>query len=326
VSASLHTILGYTPDQVLGHNWREFIDPNDPVMPELEKLERLRFAGVPIPPFRAPVLHADGSTRLFEFRDVPLQDANGRVIANEGIGKDITKRHEAEEALRRVHEELERRVQERTAELTAMYERLRDSEQRYRSVVEDHLEFIIRWCGDGVRTFVNESYCRYCNASREDLIGSNFMSSIVEEDRESLMQKIAAVTMDCPVVVHEHRIIAADGRTVWERWSHRALFSPQGELIEFQSVGCDVTERRKREEHALERASAVEQLRQLTERERDVLQLVVAGDANKVVAKKLALSVKTIEKHRSSLMRKLHVRSVPELVRLAMLIEESRPV
>jgi DNA-binding NarL/FixJ family response regulator len=53
------------------------------------------------------------------------------------------------------------------------------------------------------------------------------------------------------------------------------------------------------------------------------MRLVVAGDANKIIAKKLALSVKTIEKHRSSLMKKLHVRSVPELVRLAMLTEPS---
>jgi PAS domain S-box-containing protein len=323
VSPSIHTILGYTPDDVLGHNWREFVDPDDPIMPELEKLERMRFAGLPTPVFSAPVLHAGGGTRVLEFRDVPLQDANGRVIANEGIGKDVTKRHQAEEALRSAHEELEHRVQERTAELMAMYERLLDSEQRYRSVVEDHLEFIIRWRGDGVRTFVNESYCRYCNASRDELIGTSFMTAIVEEDQEPLKQKLVAVSAEHPVVVHEHRVVAPDGRTVWEHWSHRALFSPQGELVEFQSVGCDVTERRRREEQARERALAVVQLQALRDRERDVMRLVVAGDANKIIAKKLALSVKTVEKHRSSLMKKLHVRSVPELVRLAMLTEHS---
>jgi FixJ family two-component response regulator len=52
---------------------------------------------------------------------------------------------------------------------------------------------------------------------------------------------------------------------------------------------------------------------------------VVAGDANKVIARKLGLSIKTIEKHRSSLMKKLHVRSVPDLVRLALLIDEPIP-
>jgi DNA-binding CsgD family transcriptional regulator len=149
------------------------------------------------------------------------------------------------------------------------------------------------------------------------------MSAIVEEDKESLRQKLAGVSVEEPVVVHEHRIVKPDGRTLWEHWTHRALFDEQGELIEFQSVGCDVTERRKREDHAQASAMAAAQLRALSQREHDVMGLVVAGNANKVMARKLGLSIKTIEKHRSSLMKKLHVRSVPELVRLAMLVDEA---
>ena len=51
--------------------------------------------------------------------------------------------------------------------------------------------------------------------------------------------------------------------------------------------------------------------------------VATAGRSLGVMARKLGLSIKTIEKHRSSLMKKLHVRSVPELVRLAMLLDES---
>jgi FixJ family two-component response regulator len=109
----------------------------------------------------------------------------------------------------------------------------------------------------------------------------------------------------------------------WERWTNRALFDEEGKLIEFQSVGSDVTERRKLEMQAEDRVLAAAQLRSLSDRERDVMRLVVVGDANKVIARKLDLSIKTIEKHRSSLMKKLHIRSVPELVRLALLVESS---
>jgi len=322
VSPSIHTILGFTPEQVVGHNWREFVDTTSPQQEELERLERMRFGGIPTPPFSAWILNARNQNRLLEFRDAPVRDPDGRVVANEGIGKDITQRYEAEEQLRRAHEELERRVRERTAELTAKNEELRESEQRYRSVIEDHLEFIIRWRGEGIRSFVNESYCRYCNAPAEALVGTSFMSAIVEDDREALREKLSSVTPAKPVVVHEHRVIGPDGRMVWEHWAHRALFDDNQQLIEFQSVGSDITERRKREEHAQARATASAQLRALTARERDVMRLVVAGDANKVMARKLGLSIKTIEKHRSSLMKKLRVRSVPELVRLALLVEE----
>jgi PAS domain S-box-containing protein len=323
VSPSVHTILGYTPNQVIGRNWREFVDTDHDLYPQLEELEQMRFAGIATPLFRAPVVHTSGEVRLLEFRDAPVLDADGHVIASEGIGKDITQRLKADEALHRAHEQLEQRVQERTAELKAMNELLRDSEHRYRSVVEDQLEYIVRWRGEGMRTFVNESYCRSRNAAREELIGTSFMPGVVEQDRESLKRKLATVSVDNPVVVSEHRVVKPDGRVVWERWSNRALFDQQGKVIEFQSIGNDVTEQRKQEKQAQDRAMAAAQLRALSEREIDVMRLVVAGDANKVIARKLDLSIKTVEKHRSSLMKKLHIRSVPELVRLALLVEEA---
>lgn len=322
ISPAAYAIMGYTQNQMIGHNWREFIDPTDPKLPEAEQRERLRFAGLPAPMIRVQVKHAGGGTRLLECRDSAVFDEDGRVIANEGIARDVTKQCQAEESLRQAREELEGHVQERTAELTEMYEKLRDSEQRYRSVVEDDPEFIVRWQGDGVRTFVNEAYCKYMNATREELIGSSFMPSIVEEDRIKLKQKLAVLTVDNPVTIDEQRNVRPDGRIVWHQWSNRALFNEHGEIIEYQSVGSDITERRRLEEHAREQAVAKVQLRNLTLRECDVLKLVVTGDANKVIARKLGLSVKTIEKHRSNLMKKLGVRSVPELVRLALLAEE----
>jgi PAS domain S-box-containing protein len=323
VSPSVYTILGRTPDQTIGHNWREFVDTSHELYPELERLEKMRFAGIATPPFCAPVLHANGTVRILEFRDASLTDADGRVTASEGIGKDITERIEAEKELRKARDGFERGVRERTAEVTAAYVKLKDSEDRYRSVVNDQLDFIVRWRPDGQCTFVNESYCEFVNGTEADLAGTDFLPTIVEEDRELLKRRLSNVSVDEPVVAHDLRMIAADGRVACLHWTHRALFDSDGRLVEFQSVGADVTERRRRDKQTQELAVAVAQLRALTDREHGVMRLVVEGDANKVIARKLGLSVKTIEKHRSNLMKKLHVRSVPELVRLAMLIEES---
>jgi PAS domain S-box-containing protein len=323
ISPSIYNILGYRPDQVLGSNWREFVDTAAPEYVELESMERMRFAGLETPPFSAWVRHANGKSRLFEFRDAPLKDVDGRVIANEGIGKDITERHEAELALRQARAELQRGVQEATAELTKKNEELQKSKEIYRSIIQDHLEFIVRWRGDGVRTFVNDSYCRFWGATSEELIGASFMSAVLEEDQDLLREKLATLSFSHPVVEHDHRVVRRDGRTIWMHWTHRALFNEKQELIEYQSVGCDSTDRRQREEQMHTSAIAAAQLHALTEREQYVMRLVVAGDANKVMARKLNLSIKTIEKHRGSLMKKLHVRSVPELVRLAMLVDES---
>jgi PAS domain S-box-containing protein len=323
VSPSVYTILGYTPQQLIGLNWRTKVDQSHELYPELERLEKLRFEGFLTPPFRAPVLHASGKVLIMEFRDASVRDAEGRVVASEGIGKDITERLEKDEALRRAKDELEMRVAERTAELQAKNQELLESKQRYQSVVDDQLEFIVRWRGDGHVLFENESYRRYCKSSQKDLLGGTFLSSIVEEDREALKSVLAGVSLDDPVVAHDHRVAMPDGRTFWEHWTHRALFNHHGQLVEYQSVGFDNTDKRRRDKQAEELTVAIAQLGTLTEREQDVMQLVVAGDANKVIARKLSLSVKTIEKHRSSLMKKLQVRSVPELVRVAMLIDES---
>ena len=56
----------------------------------------------------------------------------------------------------------------------------------------------------------------------------------------------------------------------------------------------------------------------LTPREREVLDLVVAGMSNKAVANTLGLSAKTVEVHRAKVMEKLHARSVADLVKMSM--------
>ncbi|MEM9702971.1 MAG: LuxR C-terminal-related transcriptional regulator, partial [Planctomycetota bacterium] len=56
--------------------------------------------------------------------------------------------------------------------------------------------------------------------------------------------------------------------------------------------------------------------------EREVLRVVVTGDTNKVIARKLKVTERTVEKHRGAAMRKLGVRSVAELIRAAIAAEE----
>jgi two-component system response regulator TtrR len=72
-------------------------------------------------------------------------------------------------------------------------------------------------------------------------------------------------------------------------------------------------ERRRRE--CLRRACAA-RIERLTRREREVMAMVVAGKANKVVAYELGISHKTVESHRASVMTKLEVQSFADLVRL----------
>jgi RNA polymerase sigma factor (sigma-70 family) len=76
-------------------------------------------------------------------------------------------------------------------------------------------------------------------------------------------------------------------------------------------------DQQRREEQA-RKAALSERFAALSKRERDVLCLVVAGLANKQIAHRLDLSEKTIEGHRSRMMKRLGVASLAELVRLAL--------
>jgi two-component system response regulator FixJ len=67
-----------------------------------------------------------------------------------------------------------------------------------------------------------------------------------------------------------------------------------------------------------ERQGARVRLERLTDREREVLELLVAGDANKIVAHKLGISPRTVEIHRGRLMEKTQSKSLAELVRTAL--------
>ena len=109
VSPSIHTILGYTPDQVIGRQLARVCRRQRSRIPRTgatgaDAICRNSRRRCFRPRFRTPTAKFECSN----FATCRCAIADGKVIANEGIGKDVTQRHEAEEALRKAHEELER--------------------------------------------------------------------------------------------------------------------------------------------------------------------------------------------------------------------------
>jgi len=86
----------------------------------------------------------------------------------------------------------------------------------------------------------------------------------------------------------------------------------EGELLGLVAH-CLALDAERRQETAAA-ATLAARLATLTPREREVLDLIVAGKLNKVIADRLAISPKTVEVHRSRVMEKMGVRSVAELV------------
>jgi len=154
-----------------------------------------------------------------------------------GVCTDITERKEAEE-------------------------QLRESEERYRAIVEDQTELVCRCLPDTTITFVNEAHARYFGATPEEMVGRSILSMIPEENHNEIKAHFDSLGPQSPVATYEHHVVTEEGDLRWLQWTSRAILDENGTVIEFQSVGRDVTER-KRSEEALRRSE--ERYRSLVE-------------------------------------------------------------
>ncbi|MGD8442050.1 MAG: PAS domain S-box protein [Desulfobacterales bacterium] len=149
------------------------------------------------------------------------------------------------------YEDLEKRIQ-RLENVEHKFKRaekaLRETEDRYRAVVEDMPGLICSYLPDGEITFVNKAYCNYFGKTVEELVGTNFLSLIPESERSAVMDNISALKYDAPTQAHEHRVIAPNDEIRWQSWTNRALFDDQGRTVGYQSIGTDITERKQVEE------------------------------------------------------------------------------
>ena len=184
-SPSTTRILGYAVGELIGHDLGEFIHPDDreDVKARLtEVVQRPAFVSVS---FR--LQHKNGSWRW-------IGSAVNNLLAEPGVQaivanyRDITERKEAEDSLREAHAELDRRVQERTAELLKANEALRaeigdrkraeealhESESRFRALLDSAAEGIYGVDLHGNCIFCNPACLRMLGFSdSHDLLGAN---------------------------------------------------------------------------------------------------------------------------------------------------------
>jgi PAS domain S-box-containing protein len=119
---------------------------------------------------------------------------------------------------------------------------LRMSEERYRAVVDEQTELVCRFNRDTTLTFVNAAYASYFATAPENLIGRSFLSLIPEVDRPQAAAQIRSLGESKRIGFQEHRVLGQNGQVRWQHWVDRPILDDAGEVVEFQSVGRDVTE------------------------------------------------------------------------------------
>jgi PAS domain S-box-containing protein len=151
-------------------------------------------------------------------------------------------------------------ISENISERKRAEKALRQSEARYRAIVEDQTELISRFTPEGRLTFVNAAYCRYFDEMEEELIGNGFWHHLPAEDQRRFKEHLELLNLQNEVAIIEHRVYSSTDEIRWLQWTDRAIFNEYGKIIEYQGVGRDVTERRKAEE-ALHQALNISQQR-----------------------------------------------------------------
>ena len=231
-------------EHLTGHRSEEVVDrkldmlfPTDSKEESLYKINRT-LAGEQWESVEIPILRKDGEVRIALWNSANVYDHDGKVIlATIAQGQDITRRKIVEEALR-------------------------ESEEKYRELVENANSIILRVDGKLNVTFLNEFGQKFFGYG-DDILGKNLLGTILPmygSDGQNFA-RMAEDMMRHPdnykTITHEN--MRKNGDLVWVSWTNKAVFDSDGDLVEIHSVGNDITKLKQAEEE-MTRAKAQAEL------------------------------------------------------------------
>lgn len=224
---------GYTLDELKQQNIKDInILSDEEVQTELEaaKNEKRRF-------FHFSHRLASGDVRDVEVHSGPVDLEERRYLYS--VIHDVTERNRLEAALR-------------------------ESEARYRGILEDQTELICRFLEDGTITYVNPAVCRYFEVAEGGLVGKPFIPTIHDDDVRTIIAGFRMLDVQKPVFNFETRIWRTEDDLRWVSCTARVILDKNGKSREYQVVGRDVTQQKQTEQARRELDRRREQARVLT--------------------------------------------------------------
>jgi PAS domain S-box-containing protein len=183
----------------------------------------------------------------------PLKDKDGAVHGGVTAFRDITQRKKDEQEIRKLNDELELRVIERTAQLEAANRELAD--QKF--AMDQHA--IVALTGvDGVITYVNDKFCAISKYSREELIGQDHRILNSGHHSPIFFKQMYDTIAGGNVWRAEVKNRAKDGSVFWLDTTVVPFMDAEGKPRQYAAIRADITELKQAEERDLRRTAELE--------------------------------------------------------------------
>jgi diguanylate cyclase (GGDEF)-like protein/PAS domain S-box-containing protein len=215
--------LGYSKEEMLGMNFRAAIVQED-IEVVYNAFKNIYISDKPQRGISYRAKRKDGTVAFAEISGFPLKNKKGETIGFRGTALNVTERKRVEEALRQ-------------------------SEEKYRTILESIHESYFEVDLAGNFTFVNDSMCRLTGCSKEELLGMNHKQFTNEETAKEVFQAFNKVYITGePSKAFDWQVIRKDGVELFIETSITLKKDSSGEPTGFKGMIRDITERKRMEQ------------------------------------------------------------------------------